>query len=181
MIVHLNEVQSVFYICCRRAVIMWRYVTGAISALLLTMAGALLWSSLAGTKASIGQAPPESDAPLGLADVNAPLEASERTREQRRFSRYDADQNGAVSRDEYLLSRRKTYARLDLDGDGKLSFEEYAVKATKKFAGADRDRTGVLTPAEFLSTRVARKSSPKGNCPPPLRAPVTADADDDNG
>ena len=160
---------------------MWRYVTGAIAALLITMAGMLLWSSLAGTKSDIGPAPPDVDAPLGLADVTAPLEASEKTREQRRFSRYDADQNGAVSRDEFLLSRRKSYARLDLDGDGKLSFEEYAVKATKKFASSDRDRTGGLTPSEFLSTRVARKSLPKGNCPPTLRTTNAANAADDDG
>ena len=160
---------------------MWRYVTGAIAALLITMAGMLLWSSMAGTKSGIGSAPPEADARLGPTDVTAPLEASEKTREQRRFSRYDADQNGAVSRDEFLLSRRKTYARLDLDGDGKLSFEEYAAKTTKKFASSDRDHTGALTPSEFLSTRVARKSLPKGNCPPSLRAPVAADAGaDDN-
>jgi len=82
------------------------------------------------------------------------------------------DENGSVSREEYLQSRRKSYARLDLDGDGKLSFEEYAAKAVKKFASVDRDRTGALTPAEFLATRVVRKTGPKGNCPPPppLRA-----------
>ncbi len=159
---------------------MWRYVTGAIAALLITMAGTLLWSSLAGTKSDIGPVPSEANAAMGPVDVTAPLEASEKTREQRRFSRYDADQNGAVSRDEFLLSRRKSYARLDLDGDGKLSFEEYAVKTTKKFASSDRDHTGALTQAEFLSTRVARKSLPKGNCPPPLPGPVAADAGDDD-
>lgn len=156
---------------------MWRYVAGAIAALLVTTAGMLLWSSLAGTNTVIGAPPPAGTAPLEAVDVSAPLEASEKTREQRRFSRYDTDENGAVSREEYLLSRRKSYARLDLDGDGKLSFEEYAAKAVKKFAGADRDRTGALTPSEFLATRVARKSGPKGNCPPPLRA--APDAGDD--
>ncbi|MFO1241360.1 MAG: histidine kinase [Sphingomonadaceae bacterium] len=150
---------------------MWRYVGGGIAALLLTVAGMLFWSSQAGTKSLLGTPPAARDEPLGIADVGAPLEASERTREQRRFSRYDADENGAVSRDEYLQSRRKSYARLDLDGDGKLSFEEYAAKAVKKFASADRDKTGALTPAEFLATRVARKPGVKGNCPPPpLRA-----------
>lgn len=157
---------------------MWRYVAGALAAMLVTTAGMLLWSSLAGTKSLVGAPPPAADAPLGPVDVSAPLEASEKTREQRRFSRYDADENGAVSREEYLQSRRKAYARLDLDGDGKLSFDEYAAKALKKFASADRDRTGVLTPVEFLATRVARKSGPKGNCPPPLR--VTAETGDDD-
>lgn len=157
---------------------MWRYVAGGIAALLVMTAGTLLWSSWAGTKSLVGAPPSAANAPLGPVDVAAPLEASEKTREQRRFSRYDADENGAVSRDEYLLSRRKSYARLDLDGDGKLSFEEYAAKAGKKFAGADRDRTGTLTPGEFLATRVARKFGAKCNCPPPLRA--TADAGDDD-
>ena len=157
---------------------MWRYVAGAIAALLVTTAGMLLWSSFAGTKSLVGAPPSASTAPLGAVDVSAPLEASERTREQRRFSRYDADENGAVSREEYLVSRRKSYARLDLDGDGKLSFEEYAAKAGKKFASADRDRTGALTPGEFLATRVARKFGSKGNCPPPLRAAPDAGDDD---
>lgn len=158
---------------------MWRYVAGGMAALLATVAGTLLWSSWAGTKSFVGTPPPAANAPLGPVDVAAPLEASEKTREQRRFSRYDADENGAVSREEYLLSRRKSYARLDLDGDGKLSFEEYAAKAAKKFASADRDRTGTLTPGEFLATRVARKSGPKGNCPPPLR--VAPEPGDDDG
>lgn len=160
---------------------MWRYVLGAISALLITTAGMLLWSSLAGTKREFGPVPPETGAPMDLADVSAPLEAGEKTREQRRFARYDADQNGAVSREEFLLSRRKSYARLDLDNDGKLSFEEYAAKASRKFSGADRDRTGALTPAEFLATKVARKSSAKGKCPPPLRGPGAANLGDDDG
>jgi len=157
---------------------MWRYVAGGMAALLAMVAGTLLWSGLAGTKSLVGAPPSAANAPLGPVDVAAPLEASEKTREQRRFSRYDADENGAVSREEYLLTRRKSYSRLDLDGDGKLSFEEYAAKAVKKFASADRDRTGALTPGEFLATRVARKSGPKGNCPPPLR--VAAEAGDDD-
>lgn len=160
-------------------VIMWRYVTGAIAALLITTAGMLLWTSLAGTKSVIGP-PPEADARLGPTDVTAPLEASEKTREQRRFLRYDADENGAVSRDEFLVARKKSYARLDLDGDGKLSFDEYAAKATKKFASSDRDRTGSLTPSEFLSTRVARKLLAKGNCPPSLRATNVANPIEDD-
>lgn len=151
---------------------MWRYVAGAFAALLLSVAGMLFWSSQADTKSILGAPPASEQAPLGAVDVAAPLEASDRTREKSRFSRYDADENGSVSREEYLQSRRKSYARLDLDGDGKLSFDEYAAKAIKKFASVDRDRTGALTPAEFLATRVVRKTGPKGNCPPPppLRA-----------
>ena len=160
---------------------MWRYLVGVASALLMMTAGAFLWSSLARSGGDIPSAPGETVAPFGMTDVTAPLEASEKTREEKRFFRYDNDRNGAVSRDEYLLSRRKNYAKLDVDGDGKLSFDEYAVKTVKKFAAADRDRTGALTAAEFLTTRVVRKSSPRGNCPPPpLRAPAAVDAGDDD-
>ena len=159
---------------------MWRYLAGACAAILLTVAGMLFWSSQARTKNLLGAPPVPKVEPLGIVDVAAPLEASERTREQRRFSRYDADENGAVSRDEYLQSRKKSYARLDLDGDGKLSFEEYAAKAVKKFASADRDRTGVLSPAEFLATRVARKPGARANCPPPPLRTNSGNEDDDS-
>ena len=83
---------------------MWRYVSGAIAALFVMTAGTLLWSSFAGTRSLVGPPPAAANSPLGAVDVAAPLEASEKTREQRRFARYDANENGAVSRDEYLVS-----------------------------------------------------------------------------
>lgn len=159
---------------------MWRFLAGVASALLLVAAGMLIWQSQA--EGPIVAAPAPADTQLGLADVSPPLEASEMTREQKRFARYDKDKNGAVSREEYLLSRRKAYAKLDSNGDGKLSFEEYAIKTGAKFAAADRDRTGVLTAAEFLTTRVVRKSS-KQRCPPPSRLQMptkAADQDDED-
>ena len=64
-------------------------------------------------------------------------EASPRTREQKRFGRYDKDKDGAITRDEYLQSRRKAYAKLDANRDGVLSFDEWATKTTAKFATAD--------------------------------------------
>lgn len=155
---------------------MWRYIAGGVAAFLMAIAAMLFWASRADTKAAVAAVPPSENAPLGAVDVAAPPEADERTREQRRFSRYDLDDNGSVSKDEYLQSRRKAYARLDLDGNGVLSFDEYAAKAAGKFAGADRDRTGALTPAEFLATRVQRKAGLKRNCPPPpLRANAAVD------
>jgi hypothetical protein len=93
-----------------------------------------------------------------------PLEASEKTREQKRFDRYDRNRDGKVDLDEYLLSRHKAFAKLDTNGDGRLSFEEYSVKAIGKFAKADMARSNTLDAAEFATTRVQRKSKPK--CPP---------------
>jgi EF hand len=147
---------------------MWRFLAGVASALLLVTAGILIWRGQADAVQLVPGAPAAADDALGFADVSGPLEATEKTREQKRFSRYDKDKNGGVSRDEYLLARRKGFAKLDVNGDGKLSFDEYAVKTSTKFAGADKDRSGVLTPAEFLTTRVVRKAG-KTNCPPPSR------------
>jgi uncharacterized protein YxeA len=155
---------------------MGRFLAGVASALLLVAAGIFIWRS----QADAGQiAAPQStsEAPLGLLDVTDPPQASEKTREQKRFNRYDRDKNGGVAAEEYLFSRRKAYAKLDINGDGKLSFEEYAIKAVTKFQAADKDRSGVLTPAEFLTTRVVRAKPKSTNCPPPLRVPK-ADEDE---
>ncbi len=160
---------------------MWRFLAGVGSALLLMAAGMTIWRSRAdavgATQATDMFASPSADiaTPLGFADIAAPIEAGEKTREQKRFSRYDQDENHAISQGEYLASRRKAYARIDLNGDGRLSFEEYAAKAVIKFAKADRDKSGVLTAAEFLTTRVVRKTVGT-KCPRPNAVQVRAPA-----
>src|SRR3546814_1864328 len=70
-------------------------------------------------------------------------EASEQKREERRFNRYDKDRDEAITREEYLASRRKAFAKLDVNGDGRLSFEEWAIRTTDKFAKADADGSKV--------------------------------------
>jgi EF hand len=149
---------------------MGRFLAGVASALLMMAAGIFIWRS----QADAGEiAPPTANAqaPLGVLDVTDPPQATEKTREEKRFNRYDRDKNGGVAAEEYLFSRRKAYAKLDINGDGKLSFDEYAVKTVTKFNGADKDRSGILTPAEFLTTRVVRAKPKSTNCPPPLRVP----------
>ncbi|RZL70179.1 MAG: histidine kinase, partial [Sphingomonas sp.] len=79
--------------------------------------------------------------------------------------------NEKITREEYLVQRRKAYARLDVDADGKLSFDEWAVKATTKFADADRDKSGTMTAPEFATTAVKRKGPARVNCPP-VQAPA---------
>lgn len=164
---------------------MWRFMAGVASALLLVAAGIVIWRSQADAGQLLPPAPASLDQPFGVTDIAGPPQASERTREEKRFRRYDRDKNGGVAADEYLLSRRKAYAKLDVSGDGKLSFDEYAIKTITKFKTADKDRSGVLTPVEFLSTRVVRKEKPGAtNCPPPLRArtpAAPAEADDSEG
>lgn len=146
---------------------MWRYLGGGVATLAVVGAGWLL----AGSSARPDPVLP----PQALAQQAAPLadplpadapEATARSREQKRFDRYDKDRDGAVTREEYLAARRKAYAKLDVDQDGRLSFDEWAVKATTKFAGADKDSTGAMTPAEFATTAVTRKPQARAKCPP---------------
>jgi hypothetical protein len=151
---------------------MRQFLAGGLAALLLVAGGLFWWKSLARADSPI--APPPRAAAELVEPLAEPPRASEKTREEKRFSRYDKDKNGAIARDEYMLSRRKAFAKLDTNGDGRLSFEEYAIKTSAKFAHADADRSGVLSPAEFATTRVVRKTPPKPNCPP-----VRAGAEDE--
>jgi hypothetical protein len=147
---------------------MWRYVVGAAAALLLALGGIFLFRTPASSQPKLAAAP--AVAASDIADADDPLpeapKASARTREEKRFDRYDKDRNDAITRDEYLLSRRKAFAKLDSNGDGRLDFDEWAVKTTAKFSGADKDNSGVLTRAEFASTAPKpRKAKPKCACP----------------
>ncbi|MGN5374244.1 EF-hand domain-containing protein [Sphingomonas hankookensis] len=99
--------------------------------------------------------------------------ATPRTREQKRFDRYDKDRDGRITRDEYLASRRKAYAKLDTNGDGRLSFDEWAARTTTKFATADKGRDGALDAAEFATTAVKHAPRKRVACPP-----ATAPADE---
>lgn len=151
---------------------MWRYLAGAVAALLLAGAGVMLFKGRATTEPLL-PAMPAASAEAG--DDALPDEApaaSAKTREQKRFNRYDKDKDGAITRDEYLLARRKAYAKLDTNGDGRLSFDEWAVKAIGKFATADRDKSGAMNAAEFATTAVKRKAkaTPKCVCPPAAAA-----------
>lgn len=158
---------------------MSRYIAGLTSIVLMITGGFFIWRAQA-DRGSMVPPPPTAatTTPMGLADLAGPPVASERTREEKRFARFDKDRNGAVAGEEYLAARRKNFARLDLNGDGKLGFEEYAVKAVAKFAAADKDRNGALNAAEFALTRVVRKSAPKCACRPVMRAPSAAPAED---
>lgn len=155
---------------------MWRFLGGVVSALLLVTAGLFIWKAQAERQSLVPAMPVAGEAaPMGIADLAGPPSASEKTREEKRFQRYDKDRNGAVGRDEYLVSRQKAFAKLDLNHDGKLGFDEYATKAVVKFAGADRDKNGALTAVEFASTRVVRKVKPRVKCAPLVRASAVAD------
>ena len=148
---------------------MWRYFVGAASALLMVAAGFLFFRS--GAKPGQPLLKPASAAAAQSSPTTAPMPAvapaaTEETREQKRFDRYDKNRDGKITRDEYLASRHKAFDKLDTNHDGKLSFDEWAIRSEDKFAKADADHSGTLTPAEFLTTKVVRKTRPKPACPP---------------
>ncbi len=146
---------------------MWRFLAGVGSALALVAAGLFLFRSDAATE----KLPPPPRAVAATAEAEAPPvddppAATPRTREQKRFDRYDKDRDGRITRDEYLASRRKAYAKLDTNGDGRLSFDEWAAKTATKFVTADKGRDGALDAAEFATTAVKRKPARRIECPP---------------
>ena len=133
---------------------MTRFVAGAVAAFLLLTGAFLMWQSRASERPNIPTAPqPRTFAAASLTPVE-PLqapEASPKSREEKRFARYDHNKNGRVEADEYLAARHKNFDKLDLDHNGALSFQEYAAKGIEKFVDAG-GRKGWLSPAEFVRT-----------------------------
>ena len=152
-----------------------RVVLGAVAALALVGLG-LFW--LQGrAEVEEGAPPPEplAAAPgpdvLPRADVSgmrgeAPPEATELTREQRRFFRYDRNRDLKISRNEMLSSRTSAFRNLDKDGNNLITFEEFAVTTADRFDNADADGDGSLSPQEFATTAPAPRPSatPRCNC-----------------
>ncbi len=82
----------------------------------------------------------------------APPEASELTREERRFFRYDRNRDRIITRNEMLSSRSDGFRKLDVDGNNLLTFEEWAVTTAERFDEMDEDANARLTPAEFATS-----------------------------
>lgn len=151
---------------------MGRYLAGGISAILLLIAGLFFWETVAGQEEPLPPAVPlpevEPEDPMTAEDPEEigppPPQATELTREQRRFGRYDRDRDGAITRIEIMSSRTNAFRQLDTNGDNYLTFEEWAVRTSERFAGADADGSGALTPAEFATTRPQRSASAAARC-----------------
>lgn len=147
-----------------------KWLAGTVVAALMLCA-VLLWRQGGPHAAAVHLSSPASAQVADAASATAPLlapvsDVTPADREAKRFSRYDKDKDGAITRDEYLANRKKSFAKLDLDHDGKLSFAEYSVKAIAKFDTADAKHDGRLTPDEFATTAVKRKLRTKAVCPP---------------
>ena len=94
----------------------------------------------------------------------APPEASELTREQRRFFRYDRNRDLKITRNEMLSSRTDAFRKLDKDGNNLLTFEEWAVTTAERFDGMDANRDRELTQAEFATSAPRPRASPRCRC-----------------
>lgn len=154
-----------------------RILLGAFGALLLVGLGLFWWQGRAMVERA---APPPEPAPSispedGLPSVApedlegvvgpAPPEASELTREQRRFGRYDRDSDGRITRNEMLSTRTNDFRKLDKDGNNLLTFEEWAHTTVEKFENADTNRDDWLTLREFRRTAPPpAPAKPKSKC-----------------
>lgn len=153
---------------------MGRFVAGSVSALLLVAAGLFWWQGRASDEPQTVAARPDAPAaplpkfPEGDPDaVGKPPPvptATNRTREERRFDRYDRDRDNIITRGELLGSRVKAFQKLDRDGNNLLSFEEWSVRTSDRFAGADTNGDGRLTRAEFATTAPKRSVQPGCDC-----------------
>ena len=148
-----------------------RIVLGAFAALALLGIG-LFW--LQGRAEVESGAPPPAPAevrPEGLpsADISglegpAPPEATELSREERRFFRYDRDRDRRISRNEMLSTRTDAFRDLDKDGNNLLTFEEWAVTTVNRFEQADANRDRELTQKEFAATAPRRSTRASCSC-----------------
>ena len=132
---------------------MLRFFAGAAACFLLMTGAFLIWQSHAAERPSFPNAPaPRAFSASMVSDgsLQAP-EASAKSREEKRFSRYDKNKDGKVEAEEYRAARRRNFDKLDLDHNGALSFQEYAVKGIEKFNTAG-GKKGWLSPAEFVAT-----------------------------
>lgn len=151
-----------------------RIVLGGLAMLMLVGVGLFWWQGRAETER--GAPPPsnrnavaaKSDA-LPEANVAglsgpAPPEATSLSREQRRFLRYDGDNDGRITRNEMMATRAVAFRKLDMDGNNLLTFEEWAVATSNRFKAADRDGNLELSPVEFAATKSEAPKKPRCAC-----------------
>ena len=152
-----------------------RIVLGAFAALMMVGLG-LFW--LQGRAEVVKGAPPPDpgaavEAPdpedLPYADVSdlegpAPPVASELTREEQRFFRYDRNRDRRITRNEMMSSRTDSFRDLDTDGNNLLTFEEWAITTGTRFAEMDANGDLELSQAEFATSAPKPRSSSTPRC-----------------
>jgi hypothetical protein len=157
-----------------------RFLAGVASCFLLMTGAFLLWQSHAAHISAFPDAPAARPASASLFGGGEPLRAPEadpKTREEKRFSRYDHNKDGKVEADEYLAARRRNFDKLDLDHSGALSFQEYAAKGIEKFNAAGGHK-GWLSAAEFVATAPPVPKHKICSCRAPSAEPAIAENSD---
>ena len=160
---------------------MLRFLAGAAACFLLMTGAFLIWQSRAAGGPSLPNAPaPRAYSASMVSDgsLQAP-EASAKSREEKRFSRYDKNKDGKVQADEYLAARRRNFEKLDADHNGALSFQEYAVKGIEKFNAAG-GKKGWLSAAEFVATAPPPSKHKTCSCGATYASRSTNDDNSDN-
>ena len=133
-----------------------RILVGALGALLLVASGLFWWQGRAAVS------PPDSDA--GDAVGPGLPEASEQSREQKRFDRLDKNRDGKITRTEMLSPRVKDFRKLDVDGNNLLTFDEWSVTTDNRFKAADKNGDGALSREEFATTKPKKPKKPACKC-----------------
>lgn len=153
-----------------------RTILGAISALLLAASGLFWWQGRAATEAQAPPPPTQAETDAGEVPEDIPTEdgeglmggnlpqASEATREEKRFNRLDRNRDNLISRNEALAPRVAAFRKLDTDHNNLLSFEEWAVMTSNRFKGADANGDGQLTRQEFATTKPKPAKHPACKC-----------------
>lgn len=167
-----------------------RTVLGGFAALLMVAAGMFWWQGRAavdpGKIPALSLAAPADDLSLPVADGKglkgaALPQATEQTKEQRRFDRLDRNRDGRITRTEMLAPRAAAFRKLDADGNNLLSFEEWAVATSNKFKGADRNGDGQLDRPEYATTKPKPRVQPACKCGAKAPQPAPAPSDGDEG
>lgn len=148
-------------------------ILGVFGGLILAGVGVFWWQGRAQVE-QFAPPPPEVEEvaevdPEELPEVDpgdmvgpAPPEASELTREERRFFRYDRNRDRIITRNEMLSTRSDAFRKLDTDGNNLLTFEEWATTTSQRFAEMDGDDDLELTPAEFATSAPKPKAKKPG-------------------
>jgi hypothetical protein len=140
--------------------VMRQTILGVFLGLIFAGVGVFWWQARAQIEQN-APPPPEAEAaaPDELPQTDpgdmagpAPPEASELTREERRFFRFDRNRDRIITRNEMLSSRSDAFRKLDVDGNNLLTFEEWAVTTAQRFDGMDKDANARLTPVEFATS-----------------------------
>src|SRR3546814_16060192 len=109
--------------------------------MLFMAAGFVIWASDSDADDPIPPAP--AAAPLLMAPQKPPTPpaAPEKSREEKRFARYDDNEGGIITRAEMMGSRRGSWERLADNGDNTLDFERWASLHTEKFPTPEAERS----------------------------------------